>query len=166
MPRGDYSSLVSGDVEWRIENAFLDIIENNLDVGSVFNSDTVNVRVAKDTTAGDRAFPAIAIEATVSQSIPNTNEYRCLMRFFCETDGHMTDKSGEQVKALLGALRDILHADDIIDQINDQQRGIQMNSADSLHEGAAEDDSENEGGNFVRRMVLQADAWVYVGRAS
>lgn len=156
---------VDGNVEWLIENSFVDILKYDFGVKNVFGSTTVNVRVARDTTA-DRKLPAIAIEATTAQTIPNTNEYRCTLRFFCETDPNLTDKTGEQVKALVGAVRDILHADDIIDRINEQQRGIVMNSPDSLHEATTEDDSQLQGGNSVRRMIIQADAWVYVGRES
>lgn len=154
---------VDGNVEWLIENAFVDVVKNNFAIRNVFGQGvTINVRVARDATA-TRGWPAVAIEAISEQTIPNSNEYRCTMRFFCETDPNKTDKTGEQVKALVGAIRDILHADDIIDQINDQQRGVQMNSPDSLHEATTEDDSRLEASNPVRRMIIIADAWVYVG---
>lgn len=154
---------VDGNVEWLIENAFVDVVKNNFAIRNVFGQGvTINVRVARDATAV-RGWPAVAIEAISEQTLPNSNEYRCTMRFFCETDPNKTDKTGEQVKALVGAIRDILHADDIIDQINDQQRGVQMNSPDSLHEATTEDDSRLEESNPVRRMIIIADAWVYVG---
>lgn len=156
---------VDGNVEWMAEGMFLDVIKNSLDVANIFRPETVNVRRARDATVA-KSFPGIGIEASVEQALRGSNEYKCTMRFFCETDPYKIDKTGEQVKALIGVLRDILHAVDIIDQLNESARGIQMNSPGSLSESTSEDDSISEGGNQVRRMILQADAHVYVGRAS
>jgi len=157
---------VDGNIEWLVEEAFKDILKNDFAIKNVFGKGvTINVRHARDTTAA-RGWPSVAIEATAEQTVVNTNEYRITLRLFCETDANKTDKTGKQVKALIGAVRDVLHDDEIIETIDDLARGFQMNSVDSLHEGTAEDDSKTEGDNPVRRMIIQFDAWVYVGEAS
>jgi hypothetical protein len=155
---------VDGNIEWLVENAFVDVIKNNFAIKNIFNKDSVNVRICKDGSV-DRGLPAVSIEGNAQQAIPNTNEYRCSLRIICETDAYKTDTTGEQIKALVGGIRDILHADDIIDQINDASRGVVMNSLDSLHEVSTDDDSILEGQNQIRRMIIQADAWVYAGSA-
>jgi hypothetical protein len=153
---------VKGNVEWLFEGAWVDLMKNDFDAKDFWPDTDVNIRRARDTSAS-RNMPAIAIEATVQQTIPNTNEYRCTTRFFCETDVYKTDKTGEQVKALIGYVRDLIHDDKIISRLNAQMRGLVMNSADSLHEVSVEDDSVFDDPSQIRRMILQADAWVYVG---
>jgi hypothetical protein len=56
-----------------------------------------------------------------------------------------------------------VHDDQIITRLNAQMRGLVMNSPDSLHEVSAEDDSVFDDPSQIRRMILQVDAWVYVG---
>jgi len=154
---------VNGDVEWQLEGAWVDIISNDFDVKDFWPSVDVNVRRARDNSV-QRSMPAIAVEVIAFQTIPNTNEYRCTTRFICETDPYKTDKTSEQVKALLGYLRDKVHGDNIIDELNSQMRGLVMNSPDSLHEVSAEDDTTFDDPSQIRRMILTVDAWVYVGR--
>ena len=155
---------VNGNVEWLFEGAWVDIITNDFDAKQFWNNTGINARRARDTTAS-RSMPAIGIEVTSLQTIPNTNEYRCTTRFFCETDPYKTDKTGEQVKALIGYLRDLVHDDNIINKLNAQMRGLVMNSPDSLQEVSVEDDSVFDDPSQIRRMIMQVDAWVYVGRA-
>jgi hypothetical protein len=153
---------VKGNVEWLFEGAWVDLISNDFDAKDFWPDVTINVRRARDTSTS-RSMPAIGVEATVQQTIPNTNEYRATTRFFCETDPYKGDKTGEQVKALIGYLRDLVHDDQIITRLNAQMRGLVMNSPDSLHEVSAEDDSVFDDPSQIRRMILQVDAWVYVG---
>jgi len=154
---------VNGNVEWLFEGAWVDLIKNDFNAKAFFPDVDVNVRRARDTRT-ERTLPAISIEATVMQTLPNTNEYKSTTRFFCETDPYKVDKSGEQVKALIGYIRDLLHDDEIIPRLNAQMRGLVLNSPDSLHEVSSEDDSTFDDPSQIRRMIIQADAWVYVGR--
>jgi len=156
------SYSVKGNVEWLFEGAWVDMISNDFDAKDFWPDTAINARRARDTTTA-RVMPAISVEANVQQTIPNTNEYRCTMRFFCETDPYKADKTGEQIKALIGYLRDLIHNDEIIEKLNKQMRGLVMNSKDSLHEVNTEDDSVFDDPSQIRRMIMQVDAWVYVG---
>lgn len=156
---------VHGNVEWLFEGAWVDLIQNDFNAKDFWPNTTVNVRRARDASTA-RTMPSISIEANVQQAIPNTNEYKASMRFFCETDPYKDDKTGEQVRALIGYIRDLIHDDNIISKLNAQMRGLVMNSADSLHEVSSEDDSVFDDPSQIRRMILQADAWVYVGRTN
>jgi hypothetical protein len=156
---------VKGNVEWLFEGAWVDLIKNDFDAKDFWPDVAVNVRRARDTST-PRTNPSIGVEANVQQTLPNTNEYKSTTRFFCETDPYKADQTGEQIKALMGYLRDLIHDDDIIARLNGQMRGLVMNSKDSLHEASAEDDSTFDDPSQIRRMILQVDAWIYVGSAT
>ncbi len=164
MPGDTYS--VDGNVEWKVENTLVGIIQNNMDVSAIFGDAVgdINVRVAHDSTDA-RAMPGIAVEATVVQTLRGTTEHRCFVRMFCETDSG-TDTTGEQVKALMGALRDIIQGDnkdDFFNEFNDTERGIKLNSVGSIGETTAENDTNFEHDLSMRRMILGLDLWVYIG---
>jgi len=159
----DYA--VYGNAEWLVKVGFRDIFKDNVDVQAITN----NVRVSSDVTAA-RSMPGLAINCICDQSVQGTNEYHCRLMFICET--HVNeDKDGQIVDAVLGIVRDIIHMDPIpgsppgtigiVQAFNKLVRGFVIQDQ-GWKEGIMDPDDEGD----IRRRILQADAWGYVGRKS
>lgn len=157
-----WTNTTDGDLEYRQESTLVSLLAAYQTIKDVFGTDTVNIRASRDTSTA-RAIPGISLESLCEQSIPNTNEYRCTWRFVAETDPYKGDQTGERVRAFIGAIRDYLHEDTTIAAINAAADDWRLNSPDSLHEASSEDDSILDGGNQIRRMILTANAWAFVG---
>ncbi|HUU96281.1 MAG TPA: hypothetical protein VM487_11120 [Phycisphaerae bacterium] len=157
---------VTGDAEWLLANGIVEVLQTNLDVSAI----TANVRFYNSEST-DRAMPCVAVSAVGVPMVGRVNEYHWRLQFACETySGAATgeDKSGEQVHALVGLLRDWMHQDliegdglntGVVAEINAAVRGVVLHQ---LYEGELIDDSDGR----LRRLIVQADAWGYIGSAS
>lgn len=164
---------VSGDVDFRTEQAFVDVLKYDDTIAAVFGTPSdVNIRRAKDKSKGSRSLPAIAVDCMVAQSIPRTNEYQCRVSIDCESSAD-DDPDAQQVKALAGAVRDCLHKDStpaysghfagdcngFLEAANATQRDIVFHQ---IHETSTENDDTGR----TRKLSVMLDVWCYPGRVS
>ena len=164
---------VSGDIDRRTEQSFVDVLKYNDTIASIFGSpDDVNIRRSKDKTQGKRTLPALSINCLPEQSIPRTNEYHGRCQIFCETQAD-DDPDGQQVQALEGAVRDAMHADStpeypghfkgdcegFLEALNNTSNGIVFHQ---VHEMALDD--SDEGRNRI--LIINVDVWMYPGASS
>ena len=166
----DNTYPVSGNVDFRTEQAFVDVLEYNDTIANIFGSPgAVNIRRSKDKTKGERSLPALSVDCLVEQTIPRTNEYHGRVRIFCETQAD-NDADGQKVQALAGAVRDALHEDTepgtpghfegdcegFLQALNKTQRDIVFHQ---LHELDTDEDDEGR----TRRLIVNVDVWMYPG---
>jgi len=169
---------VSGNVEFLVSQGFVDGLKYDDTIKAVFGQGTpVNIRRAKDKkikkdgTKPRYTLPALSIECIAQQTLGRTNEYHGRVMILAETQAD-NDDDGQQVEALIGAVRDCLHKDSATDfpghfdgdclgfvnWLNENVRGFVFHQ---LHE--IDTDPDDEKGR-VRRMTLKADVWGYPGR--
>jgi hypothetical protein len=170
MPGDTYA--VDGNLEWRINSGFVDVIQNDLNARSVFDDRPPNVRIDKDSSTA-HSMPAMGISCLVEQSVPRTNEYIAHIQIACETQAD-NDPKGEQVDALVGYVRDLLHIDasDLPDRFPGDCRGLEemLNSLErgvhfhQVHEAPIPTINEDEGRRL--RRIVSVDAGCYPGRAA
>jgi hypothetical protein len=164
---------VAGNVDFRAEQAFVDVLKYDDTIAAVFGSPAkVNIRRTKDKTKGERTLPALSVECLVGQALPRSNEYHGRIRIFCETQAD-DDSDSQQVQALAGAVRDCLHKDStasfpghfagdcngFLEALNKTGRDIVFHQ---IHEG---DTGEDDVGR-TRRLVTSVDTWMYPGRST
>lgn len=163
---------VSGNVDFRTEQAYVDVLKHDDTIAAVFGSpELVKIRRAKDKTKGKRTLPALAVKCLSEQTIPRTNEYRGRVQIYCETSAD-DDADGQQVDALIGAVRDVAHKDTtpgytghfegdcggLLEALNETARNIVFHQ---IHE--TNEDEEDKG--RTRRKIFNMDVWMYPGRA-
>jgi hypothetical protein len=164
---------VEGNVDFRAEQAFVDVLKYDDTIAAVFGSPAdVHIRRAKDKTKGDRSLPALAVDCLLEQSLPRCNEYRGRILIDCETQAD-NDADGQQVQALAGAVRDSLHKDStptypghfagdcngFLEAANATQRGIVFHQ---IHEG----ETTEEDSGRTRRLRVMVEAWFYPGKST
>lgn len=164
---------VSGNVDFTTEQAFVDAFKFDDTIAAVFGSpDDVNIRRAKDKTKGGKTLPALAVRCMAEQTVPRTNEYHGRVQIYAVTSAD-DDADGQQVDALIGAVRDCLHKDStaeyvghfdgdcqgFLEALNKTQREIVFHQ---IHEM---DEDEDDKGR-TRRKILNVDVWMYPGRVS
>lgn len=161
---------VKGNVEWLTEQGLVEQLKNFETLKSVFSiaGADMNIRRAKDTTTAHRQ-PGVFVDAMAEQTIPRTNEYEIRIIITCETQKD-TDKDGQLVHALVGAVRDFLHIDrsedgfkgdceGALEALNETNRDIvyhQVHEVNPL--------GEDDAGRTLRRLVT-VHAWGYPGIA-
>jgi hypothetical protein len=164
---------VSGNVEWRTEQAFVDVLKYDDTIAAIFGSPSaVNIRRAKDTSKGERSLPALAVECLVEQTIARTNEYHGRVQIIAATQAD-NDGDGQKVQALAGAVRDCLHKDStssytghftgdcegFLEALNKTQRDIVFHQVHEM-------DTDNDDEGRTRRLIINVDVWMYPGKVS
>jgi len=164
---------VSGNLEFKVEQAFIDVLKYDDTIAAVFGShEDVNIRRTKDKSKGDRALPSMAVEFIIDQSLRDSNEYHGRGRIYCVTQAD-DDADGQMGDALVGAVRDCLHKEStpeydghfdgdckgFLEALNNTTRGVVFHQ---VHEQDTEPDDDGR----VRRQIVNVDAWLYPGRAS
>jgi len=164
---------VSGNVDFRTEQAFVDVLKYDDTIAAVFGSpEAVNIRRAKDKTKGARTLPALAVECIPTQSLPRTNEYHGRTLITCATQVD-DDDDGQQESALAGAVRDCLHKDStleypghfegdclgFLEALNKTQRGIVFHQAN-------ESGTDDADAGRTRKDLIVVDVWMYPGSIS
>lgn len=156
---------VEGDIEYLVEQGFVEALCAYSDVTDILGSTAPNVRRAGDTSS-KRKMPGLAVDAMVEQAVPRTNEYHARVQIVAATSMD-DDPDGQDVQALIGAARNLLHTDrtsggftgdceGIVQTLNAQDREIIYHQ---IHEGDTFADDEGR----TRRLVMNVDAWGYPG---
>lgn len=167
---------VQGNVDFRAEQAFVDVLKDDDTIKQLFHPDPVDIRRSKDISKGAKSDPAYAVDCVPEQSVPETNEYHLRMQITCTTYSD-EDPDKQHLQALEGAVRDALHVDStsqytdprgvkhfkgdckgFLEKANKTQRNLVFWKI--LEVGT----SKNDDGR-VRTRIFNVDAWGYPGRA-
>jgi len=161
---------VAGNVDFRTDQAFVDVLKYNDTVAAIFGSpEKVNIRRMKDKKTDKAKLPALAVDSVVTQSIPRTNEYNGKMQIFCMTQAD-NDEDAQKVQALAGAIRDAFHEDStpeyeghfkgdcngFLEKVNKTQRGIVFHQ---IHEMETTPDDRGR----MRILIVNCEVWMYPG---
>lgn len=162
---------VNGNIDFRIEQAIVDVLTYDDTITAIFGTPTsVDVRRARDKSRGARSIPSISVECLVTQSLPRTNEYQGRVQITCITLIDV-DSDGQRVKALVAAIRDLMHKDSTPDyaghfdgDCNGFLQALNATNRDvvihQLHEGSTDIDDQGR----TRIMIINVDLWGYPGK--
>ena len=162
---------VNGNIDFRIEQAIVDVLKYNDTITAIFGSpDSVDIRRAKDKSKGEKSLPVISVECLLTQSLPRTNEYQGRVQITCATQID-ADADGQMIKALAAAVRDLMHEDSTPDYVghfsgdcNGFLQALNATNRDvvvhQIHEGSTDPDDRGR----TRVLVMNVDLWGYPGK--